>query len=224
MTEAEWLACDDPEAMLNWVGPSASERKLRLFMCACCHRVWPLIMEPHCCGAVEVAELYAEGEADANDLAIACEEANLYWADGEAEGDMNAREATTYPVDPDAFESADSCASCARSAGHYSDSAEDVSWRRTERAAQAELIRCIFRGPCGTTRGLSPALLCWDEGIIPKLAQAIYEETTFDRSPVLADALEEAGCAADDILSHLRSPGPHVRGCWAIDVILGKKD
>jgi hypothetical protein len=51
---------------------------------------------------------------------------------------------------------------------------------------------------------------------------AIYDERAFDRLPVLADALEDAGCADADLLGHLRGPGPHVRGCWAVDLILGK--
>jgi len=54
------------------------------------------------------------------------------------------------------------------------------------------------------------------------LAQAIYDERAFDRLPILADTLASAGCAAPDILAHLRSPGPHVRGCWAVDLVLGK--
>jgi hypothetical protein len=58
---------------------------------------------------------------------------------------------------------------------------------------------------------------------VPKLAASIYEQRAFDRLPVLADALEEAGCTDADILGHLRGPGPHVRGCWAVDLILGKR-
>jgi hypothetical protein len=42
-----------------------------------------------------------------------------------------------------------------------------------------------------------------------------------DRLAVLADALEDAGCADPDLLAHLRGPGPHVRGCWALDLVLG---
>ena len=55
------------------------------------------------------------------------------------------------------------------------------------------------------------------------LAQAIYEERRFGDLPVLADALEEAGCTDADILSHCRGPGPHVRGCWVVDLLLGKQ-
>jgi hypothetical protein len=54
------------------------------------------------------------------------------------------------------------------------------------------------------------------------MAQAIYNERGFDRLPILGDALEDAGCTDRDILDHCRGPGPHVRGCWAVDLLLGK--
>jgi hypothetical protein len=69
---------------------------------------------------------------------------------------------------------------------------------------------------------LPAAILKWSDGTIPRLAQAIYDELAFDRLPILADALEEAGCTNADILAHCRQPGEHVRGCWAVDLILGK--
>src|SRR5437762_722095 len=61
------------------------------------------------------------------------------------------------------------------------------------------------------------------DGIIPRLAQAVYEERAFERLPVLADALEEAGCTDAAILDHCRSPGPHARGCWVVDLLLGRE-
>jgi len=57
---------------------------------------------------------------------------------------------------------------------------------------------------------------------VPKLATTIYEERAFDRLPILADALEEAGYDSAELLAHLRGPGRHVRGCWALDLLLGK--
>jgi hypothetical protein len=65
--------------------------------------------------------------------------------------------------------------------------------------------------------------LAWNNGTVPKVAQAIYDERAFDRMPELADALEQAGCANADILAHCREPGPHVRGCWVVDLPLGKE-
>ena len=76
----------------------------------------------------------------------------------------------------------------------------------------------------------SPAWLAWNDATVARLAQAAYEERhmpegTLDngRLAVLADTLEEAGCTDADILNHLRGPGPHVRGCWVVDLLLGKE-
>ena len=65
--------------------------------------------------------------------------------------------------------------------------------------------------------------LAWDDEMVPRLAGRIYEERDWDRLPILADALEEAGCTQEDILAHLRGPGPHVRGCWVLNLLLGKE-
>jgi hypothetical protein len=66
------------------------------------------------------------------------------------------------------------------------------------------------------------AWLTWNDATIHKLAHSIYADRAFDRLPILADALEDAGCDNADILAHCRGPGPHVRGCWVVDLILGK--
>ncbi len=62
----------------------------------------------------------------------------------------------------------------------------------------------------------------WNDATIPKVAQAIYDDRAFDRLPILADALEDAGCDNADLLTHCRSGGEHVRGCWVVDLLLGK--
>jgi hypothetical protein len=90
-----------------------------------------------------------------------------------------------------------------------------------ERREQAALIRCIFGNPFRPV-AVAPAWLAWGDGTVPKLAAGIYAERAFDRAPILADALEDAGCAEGSILSHLRGSGTHARGCWVIDLILGK--
>ena len=68
---------------------------------------------------------------------------------------------------------------------------------------------------------IQPGWLAWSDGLAPKLAQTIYEQRAFDRLPILADALTDAGCQDESILTHLRGPGPHVRGCWVVDLVLG---
>jgi hypothetical protein len=62
----------------------------------------------------------------------------------------------------------------------------------------------------------------WNNGIVVKLAQAIYDDCAFDRLPILADALEDAGCTNQEILAHCRSGGDHVPGCWVVDLLLAK--
>jgi hypothetical protein len=87
-----------------------------------------------------------------------------------------------------------------------------------ERAAQAHLLRDIFGNPFGPVR-VDPS---WATATVTDLATTIYEERAFDRMPILADALEEAGCDNAAILSHCRGPGPHVRGCWVVDLVTGR--
>jgi hypothetical protein len=62
----------------------------------------------------------------------------------------------------------------------------------------------------------------WNDGVMVKIAQGIYEERAFGHLPILHDALLDAGCDDEELLAHLRAEGPHVRGCWAIDFLLGK--
>jgi hypothetical protein len=89
-------------------------------------------------------------------------------------------------------------------------------------------MRCIIANPFHPIT-ISPSVLTWNDGLVARLAQAAYEERhlpagTLDngRLAVLADALDEAGCTDADFLGHLRGPGPHVRGCWPLDLCLGK--
>jgi hypothetical protein len=84
------------------------------------------------------------------------------------------------------------------------------------------LIRDIVGNPFRLVTA-ARAWLSWNEATIPKMAQGIYDERAVDRLPILADALEDAGCDNADILAHCRAPGPHVRGCWVVDLILGKE-
>jgi hypothetical protein len=88
-----------------------------------------------------------------------------------------------------------------------------------ERPVQSDLIRCIFGNPFRPIT-LSPT---WLTSTAVALAQAIYTDRAFDRLPILADALEDAGCDDADLLSHCRGEGPHVRGCFVVDLLLGKQ-
>jgi hypothetical protein len=88
-----------------------------------------------------------------------------------------------------------------------------------EGAAQAELVRDIFGNPFRSV-SFDPA---WRTGTAVALASQMYESRDFGAMPILADALQDAGCDNEDILTHCRGPGPHVRGCWVVDLVLGKE-
>jgi len=84
---------------------------------------------------------------------------------------------------------------------------------------RSRLLREIFGNPFRPV-AFDPT---WLTPAVVELAQTIYDDRTFDHMPELADALEQAGCDNAEVLAHLRGPGPHVRGCWALDLILGKE-
>jgi hypothetical protein len=83
------------------------------------------------------------------------------------------------------------------------------------------LCDCVLGNPFRPV-AFDPAWLAWNDGAVAKRAQAIYDDRGFDRLPLLADALEDSGCTEAEILAHCRGPGPHVRGCWVVDLLLGK--
>jgi hypothetical protein len=91
-----------------------------------------------------------------------------------------------------------------------------------ECATQATLLRDVLGNPFRRPPALPAAILAWNDGTVVKLAQAVYDERACNRLPILADALLDAGCDDEELLSHLRCDRPHVRGCWGVDVILGK--
>ena len=97
-------------------------------------------------------------------------------------------------------------------------SLEDIPSYEDARTEHARVLRCIFGNP------FRPATLdrAWRTPTAVALARGIYDDRAFDRLPILADALQDAGCDNEEVLNHCRGPGPHVRGCWVVDLILGK--
>ncbi|OAI55152.1 hypothetical protein AYO44_00105 [Planctomycetaceae bacterium SCGC AG-212-F19] len=91
--------------------------------------------------------------------------------------------------------------------------------RSLRHAWARRVICCIFGSLPYRSVAVDPA---WRTGNVVALAQTIYDERPFDRMPILADALEDAGCTSADVLDHCRQPGEHVRGCWVVDLLLGK--
>jgi hypothetical protein len=183
--------------MLAALRGRVGDRKMRLFACACCRRVWDLLPNDSCRRAVEAAEGYADGTRSRKDLVAA----------------RNGVNATIGPIDPDeeaspsppslwalcsAGETLWAC-NYGTDAAAAGTAARDARYARqgreaAEAEAQCRLLRDIF-GPLlfGPAPTISPGWLAWNDGFITRLAQAIYEERDFERMPILGDALEEAG-------------------------------
>jgi hypothetical protein len=159
--------------------------------------------------ALNVAELFADGIADETERKKAADSLR---------GVPHDR--VSYTLMPDAGTAAEHGASSASYSVYWATKpTRRHEAQRGEEAAQAELLRDIFGNPFRPV-SLDPAWLTSD---VLALARGIYDERSFDRMPILADALQDAGCDSDDVLSHCRDTSlTHVRGCWAVDALLGK--
>ncbi len=253
MTEAEWLACGEPEPMLKALGKHASARKQRLFACACARRTAELFPSDRCGAAVEVAERYADGRASeaeradavwwVNELATAARR-RLDLADVASQRDRSAATASALALAQAVYSavlgaasgfqlvshmplgfSAVAAAGCHAASAAYRAGANDRGAKaiedataRGERWAQAGLLRDLF---ADQFRPVVPHP-AWFTSDVMAVAGAIYDGRAFDQMPILADALQDAGCDSDDVLNHCRGEGPHVRGCWVVDLVLGK--
>jgi hypothetical protein len=239
MTEAEWLASADPTPMLGFLRGKASDRKVRLFSLACVNRFQPELADPcmeRTRKAIAVLEGYIDGRVSDNEYQTAAREA----LEEIANNVLNHRLANWSGSDMAHALLANGPHAAATKHVHFSmdfafdtvvedfgeDESDDQAWERATRPVAILLcqwLRDVF-GPILFRRIiLDPAWLTRNSGTVVKLAQAIYEERAFDRLPILADALEEAGCHEPDILAHCRQPGPHVRGCHVIDLLLCKQ-
>jgi hypothetical protein len=243
MTEAEWLACTDPKGMLEFVDEKGSNRKKRLFAVACCRRIWSTMTDNRSQIAVEVAERFADGLASrreqeaAFEAARAAREENLAAAWELFDNVLGINPQADLPDNP-ALAAALICVSDAgpRFALEI-DEVHRISTRRpgrrfkgkmtwaanTEHMPEEGLDACdLMHEVIGNP--FSPVTVDprWLTETVVALATGIYADRAFDRMPILADALEEAGCADEQVLAHCRGDGPHVRGCWVVDLVLGK--
>ena len=210
-----WKHCTEPDRMLKRLDPKTHRRKWVLFNCACCRRIWDRLPDDACRTYVEAVERYALGtfkKKDLPPLKRAVDEAMWESMRLSGPGHFEAANAASTVINTTRF----SAWNAARAVGPRA----RVAHRR-ERHAQADLLREIF---WNTFRGIAvqPAWLTWNEGTVERLARAILNEGNFDCLPILADALEDAGCNQAEILAHCRGLGPHVRGCGVVDLLLGK--
>jgi hypothetical protein len=231
MTEAEWLSCTDPQPMLAFLqgrgktDRRAFRRKLRLFICACCHRVRDLLTADASRKAVEVAERFADGLASVGILAGA----RLGCRGAEGRRPRVGPEAVAWcSVGENVWVAAPEAAS---ETAWWADAqpAHGGGWLMADskgtRRWLAALLRDLVFNPFRPTPTISEGVLAWGDRCVAKLAAGIYDERDFgrERMGILADALEEAGVADEAGPGHLRGPGPHARGCWAVDLILARE-
>ena len=257
MTEAEWLGCEEPERMLAII-PGAvwsdahklpelgtiSSRKLQLFVCACCRRIWRWVRSKACRKVVELAERHADGLLDEEEFREAAQSASaaLARASDQVRADWGyqavslachaaARAGVKRVHVGDAYLALEETASAVGEGTQPSRRGEACSEAHqaaygVERLAQSLLLRDIIGNPFRPV-AIDPA---WLTPNVVDIARTIYQDRELPsgvlnrvRLAILADALMDAGCDNSDILDHCRSSGPHVRGCWVIDLILGKE-
>jgi hypothetical protein len=230
VTEDDWLSATDPDPLLEFLpGRGAvSERKLRLFACGCCRLVFNPFSGAFAERVVRAAERFADGglpravldRVHAAALAGAppatAYQAHVAQAVAHAAG-PDIRATAGLAAEAAAYAAADLPAEGGRPAarrpgGGYAEYA-------AERAAQADLLRDVFGNPFRPAR-LDPA---WRTSAVLGLAHQMYAADDYGIAPVLADALQDAGCPDEEITAHLRGPAAHVRGCWVIDLLLGKE-
>jgi hypothetical protein len=222
-----------------------SERKSRLFAVACCRRVLHLMPTDEARDCVLAAELYADGRIG-DDLLSAAVDASMrscehYWrrrraarvpsyrftyerAALDALGRVHRQEGARAGVKGASAE-AWAAATLFESSGEAQD--EDIAKQyqvllKDEFVRQADFLRDIVGNPFQPV-SVDPLWLAWNDRCIERIAQGIYEERAYERLPILHDALLDAGCDHQAILAHCRTAEGHVRGCWVVDLLLGKE-
>lgn len=233
MTEAEWLAATDLWVLLPWVD-QISERKSRLLAVACCRRIMHLIPAKESRECVEAAEQYANGLLSDDELDVAIE-ASIRGARAVGRNYTPAEREAMLAV-----ERVHRCVPTGRS-GMYMWVRQALALARRfpegvppdvvnmyegleaececEQARQMELLRDIFGNPLRPVT-FSPE---WRTDTVLTLARQMYDSRDFSAMPILADALQDAGCGSEDILNHCRDANAtHARGCWVVDLVLGK--
>jgi len=231
VTEADWWVATGPEGLIDWLffDALAADRKLRLFSVAACQPLRRLVGDPGILADLDLAEAFADGQVDAAALATAraagwtrlhTRQPNsqaLPREVGMAElvcfsplfGENAPRDRESYPGEEDI----PYARSVAQGMNHQ-------SRRETVLPRLVPLLHDIF-GPLPFREvAILPEWLTSD---VTALARGIYDEKAFDRMPILADALQDAGCDNDEVLTHCRRENwEHTRGCWVIDLLLGR--
>jgi hypothetical protein len=218
MTEQEWLACTDPGPILASLRGRASDRKLRLFACGVCRQLASLLRSEDYVRAIEAGESYADGgrmRAAMRRGRRALDGRMVRSVDTSGKGQTAEWHALFLGH----------LAICERDFRAFPTCLSQLTLVRVENEdAMRRLIQTARRiamdilGNPFRPVALDPA---WQTPNAITLAQAMYDTRDFAAMPLLADLLEEAGCP-HEVSEHCRGPGPHVRGCWVVDLVLGK--
>ncbi|MFO0881329.1 MAG: hypothetical protein U0840_28855 [Gemmataceae bacterium] len=217
MTQNHW------NALFNrLVETRPSPRRWRLAASAFM-RVLPIAQLRHNQNAIALAEQFADGQASAHQLASArylgrFNPVDIAWALlWSPEQDPISMMVRAINWATSVYQQTSSVSGLPRQPLPYTNPA-DSAWFE-------ELADCLLEilGPESQTWPLDEEVLTWQGRTVEKMAQAIYQTRDFSTMPVLADALEEAGCTNESLLQHCRTASGHVRGCWVLDGILGKQ-
>jgi hypothetical protein len=213
VTEAEWLACEDAPAMLSYLHDRLSNRKLRLFVVACCRQLWDSLCVEAVRAAVEVNERFADKQATPQELSkvrnAAHGPAHAARSDSRAHGQPS--EETVWRLFFAVFMAQDT--QQLRSVSKH---------RLRDDTLLARVAPDLLRDVAGNPFRPTTCAAMWRTDTVLTLARQMYESRDFSAMSILADALQDAGCDSAEILDHCRGPGPHVRGCWCVDLVLGK--
>jgi hypothetical protein len=225
MTEQEWMN-GTTVSLIRFLRPGdtcpqdyGSVRKVRLFCCACCDALLPILNE-HELKMHRLNETLVEQGANDDEIEEASNRAwrenprgcvDIYAKNGEA---TDYAQWAVYGL---AYEPQELAWNAYIATKKMRPDGQPLQFNKD--VSQRPLLHCIFGNP------FRPVIfdVAWQTTTVTTLAGAIYTEKSFERMPILADALEEAGCTDADILNHCRGPAPHVRGCWVVDLLLGKQ-
>lgn len=233
MYQVDWWSDIEPDLLLNVIRKDMTKRELRLFACACARRIWSKFAEVAAlCAAVEVAEAYVDEEASTFDLANVQSAAEESIIGIDIVETFDARSAAYACADAEiTMGNLRTIAWLAAFSHSHPDDYDDQRSKETEeeRVAQRHLLRDIFLDPSMTLPSKSVGDALGDE-TVRRLAQDLYENRTlpagtFDPSKILELRLrlKDLGYSDPTVMNHLESPHPHVRGCWVVDLILGKR-
>ena len=231
MTKAEWMACTDPAPMLRFLQGRVSERKFRLIALGCCRQLWGRTADRVTSAALAIVDQLAEAGAlqtRMGSVRVPAGEAVLNCGASEPLESLSAGDKDGVSTQvfisalPPLLASILADLACLRTNPALLTRLLGFLTRTgLPSVRQTALIRDIVRGPLQPIR-FRASWRTWSSGVCLEIARRIYKERAFDQLPILADALEEAGCDDADILGHCRAGGEYVRGCWVIDALLGK--